>query len=243
MSKWLEFEIKHYEELDSTQLEARRRIVEHGDAIAGQVICADLQTAAYGKYKREWKFAKGDLAFSAILKPSSQEHVAQLCYVAALAVEATLNSLSSTLSIQFKWVNDVLVDNRKISGIIIEKVEHDFIILGIGINLLPKGEGAPHSISLSEINVKSEARQLAVILAQKLQYFYNLWIEKGFPPIRTHWLYSAKGLNKNIVISSSKGSRHGIFIDLDEEGNLLLMEGSTINAVNLGEVFFDAPSH
>src|SRR5688572_5495014 len=135
MSKIHDFEIIQYEELGSTQEEARNFITS-GKAIEGQVIVAKSQTTGRGKYGRVWYASKGDIMLTILVKPEHDANkLAQICYVAALAVSETIQQLDSGIEISYKWINDVLINDRKVCGILLEKVEHNFVLVGIGINV------------------------------------------------------------------------------------------------------------
>ncbi len=105
------------------------------------LVIADEQTAGRGRSGRKWFTPAGTaLAFSLILRPSRIEHEqpARITGMGALAVVDALRALG--LEPQIKWPNDVLINNRKVAGILVESVWHgntlDAVIIGMGINVL-----------------------------------------------------------------------------------------------------------
>lgn len=105
------------------------------------LVIADEQTAGRGRLDRKWFTPKGTaLAFSLILRPSAEEkpHLTRIVGLAALAVADALRTRG--LAAQIKWPNDILLDGRKVAGILIESVwsgdEVDCLVIGIGLNVL-----------------------------------------------------------------------------------------------------------
>jgi BirA family biotin operon repressor/biotin-[acetyl-CoA-carboxylase] ligase len=132
----LNFQLIHFDILDSTNREgadqARRGAAE------GVTIVADEQTAGRGRQGRNWISRKGDGAyFSTILRPNIEpRHLPLVQLMAAVAVHEVL--LESRIQADIKWPNDILVSDKKISGILSEMVETPSgpaVVVGIGINL------------------------------------------------------------------------------------------------------------
>jgi BirA family transcriptional regulator, biotin operon repressor / biotin---[acetyl-CoA-carboxylase] ligase len=105
------------------------------------VVIADEQTAGRGRLDRKWFTPRGTaLAFSIVLRPTAEErpHLTRLVGLAALAVAESLRKHG--LDARIKWPNDVLIQNRKVCGILIESVwsgeDVDCVVIGVGINVL-----------------------------------------------------------------------------------------------------------
>jgi BirA family biotin operon repressor/biotin-[acetyl-CoA-carboxylase] ligase len=174
-----------------------------------------------------------------LLKPEA-ENPAEICYVAALAVEAVLRKLLVDKKVQLKWINDVLVNHKKISGILLEKTAAGFILVGIGLNIRNNQEhDAINATSLEALGCDASSDSIREQILEKFCYFYNLWVDYGFAPIRAQWLIAAYGLNKQVEVRTKKDSKFGIFIGMDADGNMLLLENDKVVSVIAGEVFFD----
>ena len=106
-------------------------------AVEGTVIIADEQTAGRGRIKRAWLSPKGSIALSIILYPSVV-NLPSLIMLASLAVVHSIEAVTGLKS-QIKWPNDVLVNDRKVCGILIESSVRgnivDYAIIGIGVNV------------------------------------------------------------------------------------------------------------
>ncbi|OGQ34902.1 MAG: biotin--[acetyl-CoA-carboxylase] ligase, partial [Deltaproteobacteria bacterium RIFCSPLOWO2_01_FULL_38_9] len=123
----------------------------------GEYVIAETQTKGRGRMQRKWVSKKGNLYVSLILRPSIvTRNVSHLTFVAALAVASALEK-HLNISPQLKWPNDVLVDRKKISGILTEMESEgdkvDFMVVGMGINVnqdkFPKS--LPNAISLYQV--------------------------------------------------------------------------------------------
>jgi BirA family biotin operon repressor/biotin-[acetyl-CoA-carboxylase] ligase len=125
---------RHFRVTDSTNTRARE-LAEAGTP-SGTVVTAREQTAGRGRVGRVWTAPEGKaLLYSAILRPLDQRHLL-LPLSVPLAVCAAAESLRPGVECQVKWPNDVWLDGRKLSGILIEARPQDgWAVIGIGLNL------------------------------------------------------------------------------------------------------------
>lgn len=134
------FTILHFEACDSTNI----RIKEMAEEAPDNTVCiSDLQTNGRGRKDRNWLSRPGAGAwFSCLLKPENEvpaQNASGLVFVCALSTAKALRKLTSA-EIKIKWPNDIVLNGKKISGIMCEmraKVMNlDFAVLGVGVNLL-----------------------------------------------------------------------------------------------------------
>src|SRR5574344_1101177 len=123
------YKVISFDKITSTQTYAYTMIMQ-GGASDHTVITALAQSAGRGRYKRTWVSHHGNLYASFIY--SSEERDSRLSYSVAVAVAETL--ISCGVKPTIKWPNDILIDNKKVAGILIEYAG-DFVIVGIGINI------------------------------------------------------------------------------------------------------------
>ncbi len=135
----MKFDIKRYETLVSTNDEAKREARE--GAPEGTVIVAGMQTGGRGSHGRSFYSPEGGLYMSLILRPEFPD-MTFITPAAAVAVCRAINGLGFDCKI--KWVNDIYKNGKKICGILTESdVTEGWAVLGIGINTVEPGEGAP----------------------------------------------------------------------------------------------------
>jgi BirA family biotin operon repressor/biotin-[acetyl-CoA-carboxylase] ligase len=232
-----------YEELDSTNSEARRR------AEAGEIgplwISAARQTAGRGRRGRVWETAAGNLAATLLLQPQVQASIiGQLSFVAALATAEMAAHFAPSIAITVKWPNDVLAEGKKLAGLLLEggsDAKGRWLAIGIGVNLasFPEGTEFP-ATSLAQLGIAPPSSEEALtILAARFAHWYDAWMKDGFEIVRSAWLARASGLGSPIRARLANHETHsGVFEGIDEGGALLLNEQGHVRAIAAGEVFF-----
>ena len=233
-----------YRELDSTNDEAK--LLAESGASAWTVVVADCQRAGRGRRGRSWQSPPGNLCMSAIVRPSgSLAAAAQLGFAAALAVgEALVPRLPPGRTPRYKWPNDVLVDDAKIAGILLESTAARdgavaWVVVGIGVNLAshPQDTAYP-ATSLAALGAAEvTAEMLLPEVAKALRAWAERWEGEGFEPVRRAWLRRALGLGGPLGVRLPRESVTGRFVDLDRDGALLLETETGPRRIAAGEIF------
>ncbi|MGX6960608.1 MAG: biotin--[acetyl-CoA-carboxylase] ligase [Rickettsia endosymbiont of Pentastiridius leporinus] len=157
------------------------------------------------------------------------------------------NSLASSFvndAVKLKWPNDVLINGKKISGILLEsvKVEEDYyLIIGIGINITHHPENIDQpTTSLSNENLPiMEPQALLETLIDNFEKYYQIWEKEGFASIRKKWLEHAYKLHGNISIKYQNEIIGGIFKDIDSTGKIILqLPSKKILSLSTAELSF-----
>jgi BirA family biotin operon repressor/biotin-[acetyl-CoA-carboxylase] ligase len=237
------FRLIAYDTIDSTNDELKRLARE--GAAEGQVITAARQTAGRGRRGRSWSSPPGNLLTSILLRPRCRAATAaQLGFVAALGVADAIGELAPMVEMRCKWPNDLLANGKKVCGILLETEmvtgdQPDFVILGIGLNLVASPRDTPYPAT--SLAAEGAPRITpAAIIAALVRHFADwlaTWQQDGFAPIRAAWLARAAGLGGPIQVRLERDTLHGRFVDLDNDGALLLDMPSGSRRVAAGEVF------
>ncbi len=205
----------HYqEETESTQA------LLGPDDSEGAVAAAGHQSAGRGRMGRRWEAPPGTaLTFSVLLRPPAGSPIQQLSLVAGLAVaEAVEDALQ--LSAQIKWPNDVMVDRRKVAGILAE-ARDGIVVVGIGVNVNQTREQLPVETAASLRTLDGEERDLAPLLADvlaRLETHYDAWTTGGLDAV-------FDGIGSRDFLRGRRVSidgRAGVAGGLDREGRLLV---------------------
>jgi BirA family biotin operon repressor/biotin-[acetyl-CoA-carboxylase] ligase len=226
----------YYPRLTSTMAVARQAVRQ--GAAEGTVVVANEQTAGKGRLKRLWLSPRGSIALSIILYPD----ISCLPYLMMLASLAVAHSIEAVtgLKAQLKWPNDVLIDDKKICGILIESDVRGntvaYTIIGIGINanfrLTDFSEISPYATSLAD-ELKREVSRVAVIrhLLVETEKLY-LALPDG-DPIYREWQDKLVTLGRNIHVKSGETLLKGIAESVASDGSLLLRhtDGSVTRVV------------
>jgi BirA family biotin operon repressor/biotin-[acetyl-CoA-carboxylase] ligase len=248
-----DYHLLSYDELDSTNEEAKR--LAEGGGAHGAVIWAKRQNAGRGRLGRIWVSAEGNLFCSILLSPQCEQDVAaQLSFVAAVAAAEALSSIiPDEDAVNCKWPNDILLGSKKIGGILLESFEtpditttahkmQRWVVVGVGINVdsCPVNTDIPATF-LKEAGV--EIISAKIVLSRFIHHFitdYDLWVSKGFAPIRKKWLQHAFRIGKPIEVRLPKQTYTGVFEGIDAGGQLLLRAPGNKKrlSISAGDVFW-----
>ncbi|MCF6273051.1 MAG: biotin--[acetyl-CoA-carboxylase] ligase [Rhodobacteraceae bacterium] len=227
------------ETVDSTNTEALRRIGQ-GDCW----ILTHAQPGGVGRRGKRWQMPKGNFAASLLMHSTAPlPELAQRSFVAALALYDVLAGLG-VADISLKWPNDVLVQGRKLAGILLAS-SPGAVVVGIGVNLvaapdladLPEHALAP--ISLKEVlHNPPGAEGFLELLAIAFQKYEHQMRAYGFSSIRQAWLSHAARLGEVIHARLPERTLSGTFETIDEAGALVLATDSGRVSLPAAEVFF-----
>lgn len=205
-------------------------------------IVAKTQTAGRGRRGRRWVSKPGNLyATLLVTDPAPGSHVAQLSFVAALAVHDAVAETAAMLGprLSLKWPNDVLCGGAKISGILLEG-EGSAVVLGIGVNCLHHpAETEYPATDLSAAGAHVTAEGLFTALSGAMVARIAQWRRgEGFAAVRTDWLKRADGLGRPVRVRLNDREIAGVFETLDETGRLALRHSDgALEMIAAGDVF------
>jgi BirA family transcriptional regulator, biotin operon repressor / biotin---[acetyl-CoA-carboxylase] ligase len=167
---------------------------------------------------------------SIILKPQLPPQKApQFTLIAAVAVVQAIEEVAG-LSPEIKWPNDILLQGRKVTGILTElQAEADkinSIIIGIGMNVNQEAEDFPEelqtiatSLAIEKTEKISRAKLIQKVM-EKLEMYYDLYMDNGFTPIKLLWESYAVSIGRQITARTITGSIHGKALGINEDGVL-----------------------
>jgi BirA family biotin operon repressor/biotin-[acetyl-CoA-carboxylase] ligase len=217
--------IKYYPSLTSTMAVARKEAQQ--GAPEGTVIIADEQTAGRGRIKRTWLSPKGNIALSIILYPSLV-YLPSVIMLASLAVVHSIEVVTG-LKPQLKWPNDVIINGKKVCGILIEsdvrRNKVNYAIIGIGINVNLSLSAFP-SLLLTATSLSDElGRDVSRldIIRQLLVEMERLYLILPVGDIiYKQWRDRLVTLGKRVRVRSDKTTYEGIAESVTSDGSLLL---------------------
>ncbi len=237
------WQIFAYDELDSTNIKMRE-FIDKGFG-EGTVLIADKQTAGKGRESRKWESPLGNLFISFLIDVTDKyKDCGQLSFVVSLALSNVICSLGDNVSIKLKWPNDVLLSEKKVSGILLETHNYkdkNYVIAGVGVNIahVPEIKALYLPTSLKNENILVSRQEFVEKFALELAKLIKEWKINGFRFIKEEWLKKAKGINQDITINLFGNSKKGLFVGLDESGALLLCDkDNNIVKITAGDVFF-----
>jgi len=236
------------DETDSTNAEARRR------AEAGEVgplwITARRQTAGRGRRGRKWESESGNLASTLLLLTrKSPAEAAQLTFAASLAVADLVDRYVPPALVTIKWPNDVLLDGRKTSGILIESGPAPsgglWLAVGIGVNLsqTPGETERPATCIAEHLNHGVASAPTVDEAAKALAETFGVWLDRwttlGFQPILDAWTARTPGLHGPCTARLTNETLSGTADGVEADGSLRLkLPDGSLRVISAGDVFF-----
>jgi BirA family biotin operon repressor/biotin-[acetyl-CoA-carboxylase] ligase len=237
--------IEAYEELDSTNAEARRR-AEAG--AGGPVwITAAVQTAGRGRRGRAWSTTKGNLAATLLLTTDlAPADAAQISFVAALAAADLADACLGEGAARLKWPNDVLIHGKKAVGILVESGPRAdgrlWLAVGVGVNLAhaPPNVERPATAFAEHMAAPPPQPGAALeVLADRFESWRATWTAQGFAPIARAWTLRALGLGERCEARLPTRTISGVAEGLDLDGALRLrLDDGGLERITAGDVFF-----
>ena len=225
--------IHYHEYIGSTNDEAKQ--VARNGATEGTVIVAEGQVKGRGRRGRSWASPFGAGVWSStILRPKISPYDApKVALVSALAVVRAIREVTE-LDASIKWPNDVLVDGRKVSGILVEMdAELDNVralVLGIGINANVPQDAFPEDAKESAISLSAAAGRTldrARLLGRTLTHLeavYVEWMEKGFDTLLDALRENTATLGREVRVIEAEGEWGGVAVDLAQDGALVVVD-------------------
>ncbi|MBD5389222.1 biotin--[acetyl-CoA-carboxylase] ligase [bacterium] len=198
--------------VDSTQTYAHD-LIARGAARDKTAVLAVAQTAGRGRYSRTWVSESGNLYTSLIWACAAPDP--RLSYAVAVAVAEVLRSHGIKAAI--KWPNDILVDGKKICGILIEYVQ-DFVVVGIGINIVSCPGGLAYGTTCVHEFAPDVTRDDVMA---RLVRALDKWRVADFADVRAQWTAWAVGVHKMVTYRGENMELLGI----NENGALMLRHG------------------
>jgi BirA family biotin operon repressor/biotin-[acetyl-CoA-carboxylase] ligase len=220
--------------------ESTQRLLEPGLPEGAVAVC-DVQTSGRGRLGRGWEAPPGTAVLcSTLLRPPAGRKPAELSLVGGLAAAEAVER-ATDLAAQIKWPNDVMVNRRKVAGLLAEAAEGT-VVLGIGLNVNQAREELPAETAIAPASlrtvdgvVRDRARVLADLLAA-LERNYDLWRDGGLDA-----LYDGLGARdflrgRRVVVDG----REGYGVAIDRSGRLEVKLDGERRLIESGEVLFES---
>ncbi|MGD8980377.1 MAG: biotin--[acetyl-CoA-carboxylase] ligase [Desulfobacterales bacterium] len=236
-----EYRVHYFDEVDSTMDIARE--LARKDCPHFTVVVAGRQKQGRGRLKRTWLSSQGGLYFTIVVRPQIPPVLSsRVNFAASMILAQTLRNMFN-INAMVKWPNDVLVDGRKISGILSEmEAEIDrvsFISIGIGINV--NNDPTPHepmATSLKKILGKKVPR--IEVLKVFLDRFEDALNDADFDNVVSEWKRYTQTLNRHVRIVTAHDVSEGLAVDVDDNGALMLkLADGSVKKIIYGDCFHE----
>lgn len=207
-----------------------------------EVAIAKSQSSGRGRRGNNWSSEEGGAYFSFILKEKKDVAISEyvkLPLVVGYSLLRTFEEMEKDINFQFKWTNDIYANDKKISGILVEKKREDFII-GIGINLNNeiKGEAIGKGVSLKELTKKDY--NIEKVIFQVIEDFkknINYYLSGNWEEILDYLNSKNYLLNKDITIDFREGKqKNGVAKEIAKSGEIIIKIDDKDEKFSVGEI-------
>lgn len=244
-TNWCGTKVYYRKDTGSTNEDAKE-VAENGGT-HGSLVVAESQSSGKGRRGRVWSSEKGStISMSLLLRPTFSPSVApKLTLLMALAVAEVLHHLTDQ-KVSIKWPNDVLVNGKKVCGILTEmSAEMDcinYVVIGVGINVnnteFPEEIAATATSLLNEVGNRMGRTDIIINVMDFFEYYYGLFEEhqdlSDFVNLYDSYLINR---NKEVRVLDPKGEYTGTAQGINDNGELIVQkEDGTFVRVDSGEV-------
>lgn len=236
------FRLVAFAAVGSTNDEAKRFAV--AGAGEGLIVSAEEQLAGRGRLGRNWASPPGNLYASFVLRPAVPvRRAAEIAFLAAVAAHDMVHTIAPGRDARCKWPNDLLVDGRKIAGLLAEAAarpngDTDFVVLGCGVNVAQHpAESRWPATSFAALGVRASTDDVLAALAAALARWLTVWRKDGFEAIRTAWSQRSFEIGRPMALDLGQAKIAGGFAGIDSGGGLLLdLAGGRRETISYGEI-------
>lgn len=244
-TRWAGQEIACFTETDSTNVRARK-LGENG-AAHGTLVVAEQQTAGRGRRGRGWESPAGSSIYmSLLLRPEFLPNKAPMLTIVMAYSVATALREQTGLDFRIKWPNDIVLNGKKVVGILTEmstEIEYiNHVVIGVGINV--NTEAFPEEICATATSIRREsgktwrrAELIAAILRQFEVQYERFVKEEDLAYLREAYDAVLVNCNREVRILGEKDGYRAVALGIDDQGELLVRkEDGTVTSVYAGEV-------
>lgn len=237
-------EFIHLDTVDSTNLYAKKHIETLDDRT---VILTKEQTAGRGRLNRSWvDLGEDNIFMSIVLKPSDTYQEVYSNITQYLSVVLCHSIESYGIKPQIKWPNDVLINGKKIAGILSESViqgtNFKGLVLGIGINLNATDDGVKSitdkevtALNL-ELNKKVDCKEFLNKLLDEFFKNYDNFLHNGFVLIKDDYISRNSFLGKDLKVQVLNRIEEGLATSITDNGELILKRDNTEFVLTIGDI-------
>lgn len=234
-------EIVYVDITDSTNSLAKRE----SNKKDGTIFVANMQTAGRGRNGKSW-ISKSDegLWFSILLKP--QKNVSELSGLTIAVGLAVLNAINKLAGVKamIKWPNDIVLDGKKLCGVLCESVIHDGIceclVCGIGINILSESFDEQISSVATSLKISTgkefSREEICAEILNELEILYFEYLKNGLGNLIANYKENCITLGKGIVLISDEGKKDALAVDVGDDGELIVIINGEKKHISSGEV-------
>ncbi len=238
-------EIHVFQAIDSTNIKGME-LGESGSP-EGTIVLTETQTNGKGRLGRKWISPEGNIYLSIILRPKILPSEAPLITLMAAVASASALRNALNIGVNIKWPNDIILDGKKVGGILTEMNSEtdrvNYIVIGIGVNVNMDLSILPPDVRITATTIKekigSDIRRAEILslLIKELDRWYKIFLNEGPGPVLDEWRGLSQGIGKKVKVTSLDSVIEGLAEGIDDYGRLIVrLEGGRVEKVASGDV-------
>ncbi len=238
MNKFNNWIWKDFDAVENTNDEAKKLVCSFKQNC---IVSAVKQNNGRGRRGRKWLGQEGNL-FASFAFEIELHDLNKMVILSAVALFNTVKHFVGGNNVKIKWPNDILVNEEKISGILFEKADENFWVMGIGINILssPKLDKANYNATdFCKLGINANRIQMLEYFVNTFDELLSQYYNIGFEKIKKTWLDNAYNLGNFVIIKQEKQVVSGKFLTIDDNGVLILKTDNGIEKILVGDLFMN----
>ena len=234
-----------YASIESTNSELMHRIANQQNLESGKVLVAEMQTAGRGRRGRVWQSPFGaNLYYSYYwLLDDGLQAAMGVSIAVGLAVHDCLHTLYG-LEAQLKWPNDILIDNKKLAGVLVELDGQPqgpcHLVIGVGLNIVMPTSSADDIdqpwVDLKQLGASVDKNKLAAQLTHSLEARLEQYQQSGLSEMYAEWNKVNAFSEQLITLNTGQKAWQGICVGIDQQGGLVLRQDGEEKSYYGGEI-------
>lgn len=208
-------------------MDEAKKILDLGAALHSEfLVMAASQTGGRGRHGRVWHSPIGNLYVSFVVRGILPSLLSQFALLWGVILQNCIAGFTDRL-VQCKWPNDILIEGKKVSGILIERYKN-VLVVGVGINVahVPEPVQFPATCLNDHVSSPIDLSVLLERICQDYEINRKKWEEAGFEMVRQTWLNAAWRLGDEIIIRQEDRDVVGVFETIDNAGALCIKNAS-----------------
>jgi BirA family biotin operon repressor/biotin-[acetyl-CoA-carboxylase] ligase len=248
MAQYKNFIIHEFDELDSTNSYGFN-LAKNNQAFDREVVVANTQHSGRGRMDRKWEGLAGNLFCSIIVRPHTIQidaaNAHKFSFLTIVALHKAIHHFDHRNKIEMKWPNDLLINQKKIAGILLEselqEAHLDFAVIGVGVNILDYPDQVLFkATSLKEENINVLKDDLLKVFLDEFDRLYrlveNFGMDRAFATIKKLWQQHAYKMNEEMTIDVGDEKVCGTFVGIDDDGCATLLINDHKQKISFGDV-------
>ncbi len=242
----MKWQVHKFDVLDTTQGYLRDLVNVNHDIDEGYLVQAEKQTNGYGRHGRDWQEGSGNLYTSFLVRPECTAYqIGELSLLTGVALANTIKQYLEDIPTLLKWPNDILIEHKKCSGILIDagSIEQGiipYLIIGVGVNI--KTAPLKETSALQEhMNTTLNTNDFLSGFLIEFSKLYAQWQQSGFVTIRTLWIQNSFPAGTHVKVKINDNHISGKFQTIDNTGSLVITCDKThkTKTITAGDVFIN----